>query len=141
MANPEQDDDLSKDSERNRWSQRENRVFVAEAKVGESFKPNIKTSHEINPKFLTWQRCADQSKHRRTLGNQKSQCLQVPRLPRKLRRESQSELERSCWCRIRIIKSIRAYQETCHNTFQGIATTNSGWRDNLISRVAFYIIK
>lgn len=52
MANPEQNDEPSKESERSRWCQRENRVFVIEAKVGESFKPNVKKSLEVNPKCL-----------------------------------------------------------------------------------------
>ena len=64
-----------------------NRVFVTEAKVGGSFKPNVK--------------------------------------PRRLRRESQSADESSSWGRAKTIRSVKAYQETCPDTLQGIAKTNS----------------
>ena len=52
-------------------------------------------------------------------------------MPRRLRRESQSAGESSSWGRAKTIRSVKAYQETCPDTLQGIAKTNSGDREKI----------
>lgn len=52
METPEQYDKPSKKSERSRWRQRENRVFVTEVEVGESFQSYVKMSLEVDPECL-----------------------------------------------------------------------------------------
>lgn len=69
-------DKPSKESERSRWRQRENRVFVTKVKVGERFHSNVKVSLEVNPECPMWGRCADLSKFRKNLGSKSPQCLQ-----------------------------------------------------------------